>query len=126
MIDDYTIVKELIRKMEAQLPIPARPTGAFLRAMRDRGVKVATNQELQIQNVLYLGDEGGIACNVTPSRDAREVQIVSITHLEIDPNHPLAPEIRAYQVERTRKIARSGGLRRPVVTTIKPRRKRKR
>ncbi len=42
------------------------PFGAYVRALRERGVKIARNQELQIQDVLYLGDEGGISCNVKP------------------------------------------------------------
>jgi hypothetical protein len=41
MIDDYAKAMELVRKMEAHLPIPARPTGAYIRAMRERGVQVA-------------------------------------------------------------------------------------
>lgn len=60
-------------------------------------------------------DEGGIACDVTPPEHtkAREQVIVSITHLQVDPSHPLAREIRDYQRERTRKIARSGSPAKP-------------
>jgi len=126
MIDDYAKASELMRKMEAQLPIPARPTGSFVRSMRDRGTPVARDQELQIQHVLYLGDEGGIACNVTPSQDATVAVIVSITHLRVSPRHPLAQEIRAYQRERTRKLALSGGSREPSSFTVRPRKKRRR
>jgi hypothetical protein len=126
MIDDYTQAMELARKMEAHLPIPARPTGAFIRAMRERGVQVARDQELQIQDVFYLGDEGGISCNVTPSKDAEEVLIVSLTHLRVRRQHPLAQEIRAYQRERTRRLAQSGGPMEPSHFTVRPRKKRRR
>jgi hypothetical protein len=34
MIDDYDKVMELVHKIEASLPIPARPTGGFIRAMK--------------------------------------------------------------------------------------------
>jgi hypothetical protein len=34
MIDDYAKAMELVRKMEQNLPIPARPTGAFIRVMK--------------------------------------------------------------------------------------------
>lgn len=37
MIDDYAKAMELARKMEANLPIPARPTGGFIRAMKAQG-----------------------------------------------------------------------------------------
>ena len=127
MIDDYAKAMELVRKMKAQLPIPARPTGAYIRAMREqRGVKIAHDQELQIKQVLYLGDEGGIACDVTPSRDAKEAVVVSLTHLRVHRQHPLAQEIRAYQRERTRRLAQSGGPREPSHFTVRPRKKRRR
>ena len=108
MIDDYAKAMELMRKMEAQLPIPARPTGAFVHAMRERGVKIPRDQELQIKRVFYAGDEGGVCCDVTLSEDAEEAIIVSITHLRVPSRHPLAEEIRGYQRERTRRIAQSG------------------
>jgi hypothetical protein len=126
MIDDYEQAMELVRKMEAHLPIPTRPTGAFIRAMRDRGVKVARDQELQIQDVFYFGDEGGISCNVTPSKDAKEVVIVSLTHLRVRRQHPLAQEVRAYQRERARRIAQSDGPREPSHFAVRPRKKRRR
>jgi hypothetical protein len=126
MIDDYAQALELVRKMEAHLPIPARPTGAYVRAMREQGIKVARDQELQIQDVFYFGDEGGISCNVTPSKDAKEVVIVSLTHLRVRRQHPLAQEIRAYQRERTRRLAQSGGPGEPSQFTVRPRKKRRR
>ena len=125
-IDDYAQAMELVRKMEAHLPIPARPTGAFIRAMREQGIKIARDQELQIKHVLYLGDEAGISCDVTLSRDAEEAIIVSLTHLRVRRQHPLAQEIRAYQRERTRRIAQSGGPREPSHFTVRPRKKRRR
>jgi hypothetical protein len=43
--------------------------------------------------------------DVTPSRAAKEVLIVSLTHLRIAPKHPLLPAILAYQRERVRHLA---------------------
>ncbi len=126
MIDDYAKTMELIRQMEAHLPIPAQPTSSYIRAMRDRGGKVKSSQKLQIKNLFYTGDEGGIICDVTLSSDAKEVLLVSLTHLKIDPHHPLAREIRAYQRERTQHIAQSGRSSQPASFTIRPREKRKR
>ena len=126
MIDDYAKAKELMRKMEAQLPIPARSTGAFVRALRERGVKLPRDQELQIQRVFYAGDEGGIMCDVTLSEEAKEAIIVSITHLRVSARHPLAQEIREYQQERTRRLAQSGGASQPSRFTAHSRKKRRR
>ena len=125
MIDDYDKVMELMRKMEVQLPIPARPTGALVRTMRERGVQIPHNQELQIKRVFYAGDEGGIMCDVTLSEEAKEAIIVSITHLRVSSRHPLAKEIREYQMERTRRIAQSGGSSQPSQFMARPRKKRK-
>ena len=126
MIDDYAKAMELMRKMEAQLPIPARPTGAFIRAIRERGVKIPRDQELQIKRVFYAGDEGGIMCDVTLSEEAKEAIIVSITHLRVPSHHPLAEEIRQYQQERTRKLAQSRGSSQPSQFTARlPKRRRR-
>ncbi|HUX75787.1 MAG TPA: hypothetical protein VMY40_03990 [Anaerolineae bacterium] len=123
MIDDYDKTMELMHKMEAQLPIPARPTAAFFRSVQKKGIRVTRDQQLQIKHLVYAGDEGGIMCDVTLSRDAKEALLVSITHLRIDPRHPLAREIRAYQKERTKRLTQSGGLREPHSYTIRPRKR---
>ena len=126
MIDDYAKAMELTRKMESQLPIPARPTGALVRTMREQGIKIPRGQELQIKRVFYMGDEGGIMCDVTLSEEAKEAIIVSITHLRVYPRHPLAKEIRAYQRERTRRIAQSGGSGKPSQFAVRPRKRQRR
>jgi hypothetical protein len=124
MIDDYAQVQELMRKMEAQLPIPARPTSAFVRGMREQGISMTPNQELTIKSLVYLGDEGGIMCDVTlPGSDT--VTLTSLTHIRIKSSHPLAEEIRAYQMARTRKLAQ-GGFRTPASFTIEPPKRRRR
>jgi hypothetical protein len=126
MIDDYAKAMELMRKMEAQLPIPARSTGTFVRALREQGVKLPRDQELQIKRVFYAGDEGGICCDVTLSEDAKEAIVVSITHLRVPTRHPLAKEIREYQQERTRRLVQSGGSSQPPRLTARPRKRRRR
>jgi len=126
MIDDYAKAMELVRKMEANLPIPAHPTGAFIRAMKAQGVKIARDQELPIRRVFYMGDEAGISCDVTPPGMEKTPIICSITHIRVKSGHPLAKEIRAYQRERKRRLARSGVSREPTSFTVRPRKKRKR
>jgi hypothetical protein len=122
MSDDFTKAMELIPKMEAHLPIPARPTGPLIDMLRQQGIKIKPGQELQIKQVLYLGDEGGISCDVTPpdSWGAKMAVVVSITQLRIDPGHPLAREIRTYQRERTTRIVRAGRTGLPTAVMIYP------
>ncbi|MBU0490253.1 MAG: hypothetical protein KKA73_10825 [Chloroflexi bacterium] len=123
MIDDYAAAMTLLHAMEAHLPIPARPASSFVRAMRAQGVTVARDQALQIRHVLYLGDEGGIACDVTPVGPADPAVVVSITHLKVKRSHPLGEEIRAYQMQRMRRLAQAEGPRQPSSFTVRPRRR---
>jgi hypothetical protein len=108
MIDNPGTVARLLEQMEDQLPISAFPTKDVVRILRRRGVKASVDRALSIKRVFYAGDEAGIVCDVTPSRAAKEVLIVSLTHLRIGPLHPLFPAIVAYQRERVRRLAVAG------------------
>jgi len=121
MIDEHNKAMELVSKMEAQLPIPARPTTAFERFMKEQNVR--SPQQMQIKHVFYGGDDGGIMCDVTVP-DAKEAIVCSITQLHVSRSHPLGQEIRAYQEERKRRLALMGGLRGPASFTVAPRKKR--
>ena len=105
MIDDPLTVTRLMEQMQGHLPMPAFPTKEIVRTLRRGGVKVSVDRALSVNRVFYLDDEGGIACDVTPSRDAKEVFVVSLTHLRVSPQHPLFRPILAYQLERVRRIA---------------------
>ena len=124
MIDDYAKTRKLIEKMEASLPIPARPTGSFIRAMKAQGVKIKRDQELPIKRVFYMGDEGGISCDITPV-GMKEPIICSITHIRVKASHPLANDIRAYQMERKKRLAATGGGGEPGYFTVRPRKRRR-
>lgn len=104
-IDNYEQAVELMAKMEECLPIPVKPAKPLLEMMRDRGMPANYNQELLIESIFYGGDEGGITCSLKPlSDDDKEVYAVSLTHLRIDPQHPLAEEIIAYQRLRVKRL----------------------
>ena len=104
MIDDPATVERLMAQLKAHLPIAARPSRELRRTLRRGGVKAGRDRPLRIKQVFYTGDEGGICCDITPDGSS-EVFIVSLTHLEVDPAHPLAAEIRAYQRHRTLQLA---------------------
>jgi hypothetical protein len=86
MIDDYAKAIELVRKMEANLPIPARPTGGFTRTMKAQGGKIARDQELPIRRVFYMGDQAGISCDVTPPGMEKTPIICSLTQSQARPS----------------------------------------
>lgn len=124
MIDNHAEAMALIEKMKAQLPMPAYPTEAIVNSLRQGSPNITTKQELQIQDALYLGDDGGIAC-VVYLPEKKVVTITSLTHLMIPTSYPLAPEIMAYQAKRIQKITKMNEPRRPARMTIKPRKKHK-
>ena len=124
MIDNYAQAMELMRQIQTQLPIPAYPTKALVQTMTRRGVKLNTTQGLSIKSILYLGDEGGIMCDITPAGQ-RDPIICSLTHLQISTSRLLGAAIHAYQQQRINRLAESGGPRKPVSFTIKPRKGRR-
>ena len=123
MIDNYSEAMELMRKMERELPISARATKEFIQAMRKNGVRITRRQNIQIEDVLYMGDEGGIGCAVSLPREEETAVVTSLTHIRVKTDHPLAREIRAYQTERVQKLARVSSNRGPTSFTMNPRRK---
>jgi hypothetical protein len=106
MIDDYQETMALLAKMRSYLPIPAYPSKQLVSALREQKPKIKTSQRLEIMDLHYLGDEGGISCVLNLPSRVEEKYIVSLTHLRIMPTHPLAKDIRRYQVHRIRNLAR--------------------
>ena len=104
MIDNPDTVASLMEQLPGHLPLPAFPTKELVRTLRRRGVKASVDRALSIRRVFYGGDEGGIVCDVTPNHGAKEVFVVSLTHLRVAPNHPLFAPILAYQRERVRRL----------------------
>jgi hypothetical protein len=119
VIDDTAKAMALAAKMEAHLPIRVRPTGAFVRLMRQHGTKIDRDRELSVRRVFYMGDEGGISCDVTPPEMEKTPIICSLTQLRVNSRHPLAKEIRDYQRARAGKLARTG--RGPSSFSVNPR-----
>lgn len=106
-IDDPTVVASLLTQMEAQLPIPAHVTPEVRHMLRAQKVFIPTHRRVQIEHVLYAGDEGGIVCGLAFPGSSREAVVISLTHLRIATAHPLANAIRAYQRARVQKLSRS-------------------
>lgn len=101
-IDNYQEAHALTEKLMALLPIKARPTLELVKSLREQGKSINPNQEFSINYVNYSGDLGGIMCAIGENPEDKEVHVVSITHLKIDPDYPLAAEVQAYQQKRLR------------------------
>ena len=119
LIDDISKAMALVAKMETHLPIPVRPTGAFVRLMRQNGIKMDRDRKLSVWRVFYMGDEAGISCDVTPPELEKKPIVCSLTQLRVISSYPLAKEIRDYQRERAGKLARTGQA--PSSFSVKPR-----
>lgn len=104
MIDNYEDTMALIKKMEEHLPIPAEPTKNFIHSMRKNGIKVKSDQKLQIESVVYLGDEGGIGCCVGLLKKG-EVVVTSLTHIRVKNAHAIGKDLKKYQKMRTDALA---------------------
>lgn len=101
MIDDYEKTEMLINNLKEHLPIIAYPTKTFLLSMRNSNKMIEDTQKLEISDVLYMGDEGGIMCAIT---FGTEMVVTSLTHLNIQESHPLFQEIEAYKTKRVKKL----------------------
>ena len=103
IIDDYPSASALQRQLDAATPFNVRPAKPLLKAMRARGTPLKAQQDYAVSKVLYSGDEGGILCTLTGAIAAEDV-VASLTHLIIDPAHPLAERVQAYQRHRTHQL----------------------
>ena len=93
MIDDKKDVYELIEALNEHLPMRAYATPPLVKAVRQEGAEIKVNEAVEVDSVLYLGDEGGIACAIG-LWGGKTVVVTSLTHLRIDCDHPLAERIQ--------------------------------
>jgi hypothetical protein len=119
-VDNVDEAMKLIGKMEKHLPIVVRPTSALVKMLRRQGMNVDRYQPLEIHSVLYMGNEAGIACDVTPRGREQTPVICSLTQLEVMGTDALAKEMKAYQQERIKNLARYPGNERPISFTVTP------
>jgi len=106
MIDDYPEAMELLNMMKNGLPIPAYPSKGLVSQLKQRNIKIKADQRLEIIDVHYFGDEGGISCALKFPFKTEEIYVISLTHLHPLANHILAKDIRRYQIQRIRNLAR--------------------
>jgi hypothetical protein len=105
-IDDYNAAKALTEKLKQSLPIKVKAGKEFLKTLKKKGENADPDREFEIDFVAYSGDDGGIMCGLKEPNnpESKEKYVSSITHLKIDPNHPLFSQVQAYQHQRIRKL----------------------
>src|SRR5262249_37507934 len=97
--------QELIKEIEAHLPLPVYPAPELAQSLRQNGKDVRMDEALQVTSVMDSGEMGGIMCAIE-SKDDKAVFMISLTHLRVTPGHPLKARIEAYQKARVRKLSR--------------------
>jgi len=122
-VDNIDEAKKLIKKMEEHLPLIVRPTSALVKMLRRQGIYVDRYKPLEIHSVLYMGNEAGIACDITPKGRETTPVICSLTQLEVRGNDALAEEMKAYQQKRIKNLARYPDNA-PIGITVTPKTKR--
>lgn len=107
MIDDPDAARALVARMRASLPMNVTPSRRMVNFLRQRGgPRLKPHAPLRLESIEWSGDEGGIM-GVIALED--EMLVVSLTHLRVDPKHPLSGEIKTYQRERTQRLATEAG-----------------
>jgi hypothetical protein len=101
-IDNFEEAQALTVQLEQTLPFQIRPGKELLKMVRDQGKSISSETVFTVDGVIYSGDIGGINCALMPWSEVgnKERFVVSITHLVIDPQHPLASKVKAYQQKR--------------------------
>lgn len=122
-VDNVDEAKKLIKKMEERLPLIVRPNSALVKMLRRQGIYVDRYKPLEIHSVLYMGNEAGIACDITPKGREDTPVICSLTQLEVMGTDALAEEMKAYQRQRLKNLARYPDNA-PIGFTVTPRGKR--
>jgi hypothetical protein len=95
----------LLAAMKAALPIPMFFTKRVSELTDRDGLRLGRpGQKVSVKDVRDIGDMGGIVCVIGLDQGRRMV-VASLTHLKADSRHPLYKEIRAYQINRSKRLA---------------------
>ncbi len=108
MIDNYDEAIALTEKLKANLPIFLKPTPETVAQLQEQGMKTSKNQAYEVKSLIYSGDAGGIVCELK-QEDKNAPLLISLTHLRIENDHPLADEVKVYQNRRSLRLALADG-----------------
>ncbi|NCO74426.1 MAG: hypothetical protein GW795_00010 [Cyanobacteria bacterium] len=109
MIDDKSKTLALMEEMSQFLPFTVYPTSRLIQILIEKGYNLHQNLGFKVIELLYHNDVGGIMCCLESEIFDQEAFVISITHLIISDDNPLAQKIRAYQKIRTIRLAMENG-----------------
>jgi len=107
MIENPITAMELLDRLRAALPLPARLTAEVQASLSRANAAKPVAAGCTIIGLHYMGEEGGIVCKLDLGPKAENEAFVSITHLRFDARLPLARAITAYQKHRVKQLRRN-------------------
>ena len=125
-IDNFEQAQSLSDRLEATVPFSVRPGKQLLKILLDKRKSATSDDVFTVDWVKYSGDVGGISCALKDNID-NKVYVVSLTHLNINSEHPLAEEVVAYQRRRVQrlKLQDRGGFAADLLTNASQQKRRK-
>lgn len=91
----------LIDEMREALPLYAYPTKQLIEALSD--LHLSKKTRLEIDNVFFAGNDGGIMCGV--KFQDRTVGVISVTNLVFSDPQPIYAKINDYRRKRINALA---------------------
>ena len=107
MLDQPEKTARLIAAMKAALPFAVELTASAIAVLRAQHNAGDVKPEQIVSKVSYAGDEGGILCHME-REGTQNVIIVSLTHVRMARNQPLAAAVFDYQKHSVKKLKKQG------------------
>lgn len=108
MLDRQEKTEALLDAMEQALPFEVGLMPELVASLARQQRPVAVNTIETVNDISYVGDEGGIMCHITPS-DADSMVVVSLTHVRVPRTLPFAAAALAYQRHRVKRLKKQYG-----------------
>ena len=105
MLDDPLKAERLMEGLAESVPIPVICPPVLIGTLKKRPGYDAIGARATIKAVRYMGDPGGIMCELEFGSEAEHPPaVVSISHLIFPARHPLAREVAGYQKHRAKQL----------------------
>jgi len=108
MLDKPEETRQLVATLKAALPFEVELAPYALAQIRSQRIDRAVEPRQIVSEVSYAGDEGGIVCHLLP-RETDNVIILSLTHVQVHRNSPIAAVVFDYQKHPVKRPKKQSG-----------------
>ena len=109
MLDDPQKTARLLAELKAAVPFNVAMTPWIVQHLQAQHDDLVSAREHVVRDLSYAGDEGGIVCHIAPSA-ARNVLVISLTHVRVPRSLPFAAAVLQYQKHRVKKLRKQGNI----------------